>query len=539
MTETQPDFVRALQQAAAYPHAVEGISLLETHISWVFLTGAYVYKIKKPVSMGFLDFTDLASRRYYCRQEIELNRRLTRKVYKRVVPLTRAEDAIRLDGDGPVIEYAVQMKQLSRDDSLEVMLTERALDDTRLNRLAEILARFYEEAAAGPEIDAAGSRAAIAENCRDNFDQLAAAADDIIDHRRLAVIRAATDGFLENHADRFDERVQQGRIRDGHGDLRTDHIYFTDTGIQIIDCIEFNPRFRYGDVASDLAFLAMEMDARGYPRQSGQLLSNVIRHSGDQQLFSLLDFYKCYRAMVRAKVNYLRRQQADVTAAEAEQLAAQIRNYLGLAYRYAVQFSRPVLWVVFGLIATGKSTVGRAVSEALGIRLIRSDVVRKELLADTFRQTGVGRFGEGMYTPAATALTYGTLLLRAQEELEQGRSVVLDATFSRQEDRQEALRLAKEAGALIIFVQCRCREEIIRQRLEARAGSDSVSDARVQHLDRLQAVFEPPAELSPHCLVSVDTEQPLEESLRAIFTYTATPNDCLERDWLAPAGSGR
>jgi len=539
MTATQPDFVRALQHDAAYPHATDEISLAETHISWVFLTGSYVYKIKKPVKMGFLDFTTLASRRYYCRQEIELNRRLTENVYQQVLPITRNEKGqIHLDGAGETIEYAVQMQQLSPDNSLEALLAENSFDDTRLNRLAEILAPFYEAAATGPEIDAAGSRAAIAENCRDNFDQLEAAADDLVDHRCLAVIRAATDGFLDNHADRFDERVRQGRIRDGHGDLRLDHIYFTGTGIQIIDCIEFNPRFRYGDVASDLAFLAMEMDARGYPRQSGQLISNFIRHSGDQQLFSLLDFYKCYRAMVRAKVNYLRRQQEDVTAAEKEELGVRITTCLQLAYRYTVQFSRPVLWVVFGLIATGKSTVGHAVSEALGIRLIRSDVVRKELLADTSRNSGVDRIGEGMYTPAATALTYGTLLLQAQEELAQGRSVVLDATFSRQEDRQEALRLAKEAGALIIFVQCRCREAILRQRLEARTGSDSVSDARVQHLARLQAAFEPPAELSPHCLVSVDTEHPLEESLRAVFTYTATPRDCLERGWLAaPPGT--
>ncbi|MBR9987452.1 MAG: AAA family ATPase [Desulfosarcina sp.] len=534
MGEWPPDYVRAMKSAEFFPHPVEAVRLRETHISWVFLTGSYVYKVKKPVKLDFLDFSTLEKREYFCRREVELNRRLTSGVYLDVVPITQDGARFNLAGEGQPVEYAVKMRQLADGDSLKRLLPDNEIEPSTIELLALTLARFYREAESGSEIDRFGSWEIIQKNCVENFGQVADHADtDGIDHRRLRIVEAATRGFLDRHRDLFAGRVQAGQIRDCHGDLRTDHVYLTDRGIQIIDGIEFNRRFRYGDVAGDLAFLAMELDHHGYPHVAGTLMSAFARHFDDHQLFSLLDFYKCYRAMVRLKVACLRLRQTDIEDEERAALKEAIGRYTQLAYRYAMQFSRPTLWVVCGLMATGKSTLARALADSLSIEPIRSDLVRKRLFKSSDREGGATDFGSGIYSQEATSLTYARLLLLAQVELEKGRSVVLDATFSRKDQRREALRLAEEMGAWIIFVQCTCSEATIRKRLLARTDDNSLSDARIQHLDRHQTAFEKMDDLSSPCLIRLDTERPVEGSLGAILATISSPNDCLERGWLS------
>jgi aminoglycoside phosphotransferase family enzyme/predicted kinase len=523
-----PDHIRAMRAPDFYPHPVTQVSLRETHISWVFLTGSLVYKVKKPVDMGFLDFTSLVRREHFCRQEVTLNRRLAEDVYLGVVPITREADGYRLEGGGRTVDFAVKMRQLPSAETLKRRLPEGRLGAEALERLAATLARFYEAAATGGAVDAVGSPATLAQNCEENFGQTAGSAGLRFDRRTWEVVAAATRGFLENHAGLFQERVAGGRIRDGHGDLRTDHVYLTDHGIRIVDCIEFNERFRCADVACDLAFLAMEMDEEGYAAQAADLIDAFVRRSGDLQLYALLDFYKCYRAMVRLKVNCLRLAQADVGAAERSAAEADIDRFLALAYRYAVRFSRPVLWVVWGQVAAGKSTVARALGETLDVGAVRSDLVRKQLFERAARDDTVAAFQKGIYSRQATALTYGKLLRLAQAEVEQGRSVVLDATFSRRNRRREALRLAAATGAAIVFVECACTEKTIRRRLAERAGSRAVSDARLEHYEALKAAFEPGDELPERCLVRVDTEQPVARGLREIFKRLQAPNNCLE-----------
>jgi hypothetical protein len=237
----------------------------------------------------------------------------------------------------------------------------------------------------------------------------------------------------------FAKRLQKGHIRDGHGDLRSEHVYLTRAGIQVIDSIEFNQRFRYGDVASDLAFLAMTLDFQGRPRMAETLMSAFARYAKDHGLFSLLDFYKCYRAMVHVKVDCMRLRQSDLDQAEASMLRDNIGRYLQMSYRYALQFSLPTLWVVCGCMATGKSTFTRALADCLHVSTIRSDVVRKQLFKSTNLPSGVTAFESGIYSREATALTYGRLFRETQAEIEKGRSVILDATFSREHQRCEAM----------------------------------------------------------------------------------------------------
>lgn len=533
-----PGHIRAMQVSDFYPHPVRGVSLRETHISWVFLTGSLVYKIKKPVDLGFLDFTTLERREHFCRQEVALNRRLARDVYLGVVPISREAGGYRLDGQGRTVDFAVKMRQLPSADTLKHRLPARGFDAAALDRLAGVLARFYEGAATGGKVDAIGAPESVARNCEENFEQTAGAAGVRFDQRTWEVVAAASRGYLENHQALFQRRIADGRIRDGHGDLRTDHIYLTAGGIRIVDCIEFNERFRCSDVASDLAFLAMEMDEEGFSIQAAALMDAFVRHSGDLQIYALLDFYKCYRAMVRLKVNCMRLGQKDVEAAERDAAAQAIERFLALAYRYAVRFSRPVLWVVWGQVAAGKSTVARALGETLDIAVLRSDVVRKQLFERAARDDTVAAFEKGIYSRQASALTYGRLLRLAQAEVEKGCSVVLDATFSRRKRRLEALRLAAETGAAIVFVECACCEATIRQRLSERADSRGASDARLEHYEALKAAFEPGEELPEGCRIRIDGEQAVAAGLRRIFARLQAPNNCLEGEVavIAPPG---
>ncbi|MGD2011164.1 MAG: AAA family ATPase [Desulfobacterales bacterium] len=527
MSDNMPEFIRAMQSADFFPHAVDQVSLRETHISWVILTGPFVYKIKKPVDLDFLDFSTLEKREHYCRREVELNRRLTSDIYLGVVAITHGDNGFQLDGEGETVETAVKMRQLASRDSLAQRLQANGIDPASIDRLACKLVRFYDGAQRGPDIDRFGSLEVIARNCTENFRQIAKIDDDAIDHRILSVVEAATSGFLDQHRALFAERLQNGHIRDGHGDLRSDHVYLTREGVQIIDCIEFNDRFRYGDVASDLAFLSMELDHQGHHHLAGTLTATFVRHSDDHELSSLLDFYKCYRAMVRLKVTCLRLRQTGIEGEEKRALINEIRRYTQLAYRYAVQFSRPTLWVVCGMMATGKSTVARALADCLHISTIRSDVVRKQLFKSTNLASGVTDFEAGIYSRKATALTYGRLLREAQAQIEKGRSVILDATFSHREQRREAMRLAQEMAAWIVFVQCTCSETTIRKRLLERTDDMSVSDARVRHLDRHTAKFEEINELSAQCLINLNTEKAVAENLGMIIAYLARPHDCL------------
>jgi len=515
----QTEIFELMQTADFYPHPVQSLELCETHISMVFLTGDVVYKVKKPVDMGFLDFSTLEKRRYFCEQETKLNRRLTHNIYLGVVAITRKDGHYHFQGSGKPVEYAVKMRQLRKKASMVNILENDRLSPTAVRGLAGILNRFYGNAPTSTAIDFFGSWPTIRKNCVENFSQIEEFAGDLIDRRMYQIIRAATRTFLQRRKKLFDLRVKEKRIREGHGDLRTDHIYLTENGIQIIDCIEFNQRFRCNDIASDLAFLAMDLDFEGYPQIAHNLLKFYIQHSADQDVMVLMDFYKCYRALVRAKVNCLQLKQGELEKNEALRIRRHVQRHVGLAYEYALLFSRPTIWVVGGMIASGKSTVAQELADALQIKTFRTDVIRKKLFkrqAHKYTNTG---FGEGIYSNNATSLTYGKLLLAAQEEVECGNSVILDATFSRKHQRQDVLRLAADMDANIVFIECQCREETIRRRLKKRASGGGVSDARLKHLDAFKARYETFDENSLATLIHLDTEKQLKKNMAAILAH--------------------
>ncbi|MBF0303184.1 MAG: AAA family ATPase [Desulfamplus sp.] len=369
----------------------------------------------------------------------------------------------------------------------------------------------------------------------------------ILDSRIFQIIRSAVSSFVFRKQPLFDNRVKDGRIRDCHGDLRTDHIYFISDKlpsnsnygnnsskndavlnhcisdykeIQIIDCIEFNERFRLQDIASDLAFLAMDMDSEGFADQASLLLNYYVKYADDPGIFILLDFYKCYRAMVRCKVNCLRLNSDDIDKQERDNIVETARKYLELAYGYTLKFARPKLFILCGMQASGKSTIAKELSEFMGIELLRSDIIRKELFKIAPHKSSVSQFEQGIYSKSTTNLTYGRMFLQAQETLKAGRSVILDATFSKKHLRDEARTLAQDMNTEILFVECYADEAILKKRLIQRESAPSVSDARITHFEQFKSKAEPLEELDESNHIRIDTSNSLKDCVKQILSQT-------------------
>jgi hypothetical protein len=332
------------------------------------------------------------------------------------------------------------------------------------------------------------------------------------------IIRAATRSFLLRRKGLFQRRIEDKKMRDCHGDLRTGHIYFTN-GVQIIDCIEFNDRFRYADITSDLAFLAMDLDFEGYPHAACNIIEKYLEYAKDPEMFILLDFYKCYRAYVRAKVNCFRLLEKNLAANERAKLLRDTHRYKNLAFSYAVRFSRPTMWVVCGLPASGKSTIANALSKMINVKALSSDVVRKELFGIQPFESIDLPYGEGIYSKGATSLVYGKLLMLAQEEIGKSCSVILEATYGSQHQRDEAIRLARDMDANIIFIECVASSSTLKKRLTKRDSMNTTSDARLHHLKKLSANFESLNDLRDELHIRVSTEVAVNESMKQILSH--------------------
>jgi hypothetical protein len=506
--------VADLQRPEAYPAPrPASVTLVTTHISWVFLTDREVWKVKRPVDYGFLDYTSLASRRRFCEDEVRLNRRLAPTVYLGVVPVRLAGGVHGLGPDGEIVDYAVRMRRLPDEASADALLRRGELTPDRLAALARRLAAFYREAPdAGPQ----GGLAVVEANVRENFAQVRPFVGDVVPLETFETVEAWQTGFLAEHRARFEARVAQGRVREGHGDLRLEHVYFEETEPVVIDCIEFNERFRVADVASDVAFLAMELDARSRPDLAAGFLAAFAEETGDYDLYGVVDFYLVYRAWVRAKVACFVAGDPATPAEKASRKRAEARALCSLAHRYvtgAPPSSDLPLLAVGGLPGAGKSTLASALGAALAIPVIGSDRTRKALagLAPTDRAP------EAIYAPAFSERTFEEMFRRADVVLASGRGAILDATFRRRSLRLRAQALARRHGRRFLFVEADCDDRTLRERLRRRARGPSVSDATEAVLAELRHEFEPLTELHPDERLSVDTAGPTASALPPIL----------------------
>jgi aminoglycoside phosphotransferase family enzyme len=340
MVSILPSTVKALLKPQAYPHKPQKIELVQTQMSFIFLAGEYVYKIKKPVKLGYLDYTTLEKRHFFCHQELELNRRLCPDVYLAVVPITmslrgakRRSNLLRIEGQGEAIEYAVKMKQLPQDRMMDVLLPRSQVTLEMVARVAEKLVGFHQKAETNPKIAAFGRLDVIRQNCDENFAQTEKYIGTSITAEEYQHIKNYTDNFIDSNARLFDKRAREGKIRDCHGDLHAAHVCFTDD-ICIYDCIEFNDRFRYSDVASEIAFLAMDLDRYQQAGLSRHLVNTYVGLSHDEELLKLLSFYKCYRAYVRGKVESFKLDDPYIPEDEKAKVLTAARSYFQLAKSY-------------------------------------------------------------------------------------------------------------------------------------------------------------------------------------------------------------
>lgn len=489
-----PALLEFLRDPASYPHRPRKLHEMHTHASLVFLVPPLVYKIKKPVDFGFLDFSTLEKRRHYCQREVELNSRLAPGIYQGVVPLTRQADAYAFAGGGPVVEYAVRMTYLEPDGFLNTRIKAGTAGEAELERVARTLADFYQKQPSPPEIAEWGSIAKLRISTDENFAQTRDFIGKTLSAAAFDAIRGFTENRYHHRAALFDRRVAQGWIRDCHGDLHLDHIHVTDDALHIYDCIEFNDRFRHLDVASDAAFLAMDLDYHGRPELARFLIGRLAGLLDDPELEDLMDFYKCYRAFVRGKVESLHSIAELGDPAEREAAAANARRYFQLALQYAVSGSKPQAIVVMGRVASGKSTLATALARELGWPLISSDPLRKSLAGVPPHIRGDAAEREKLYSATMTERTYQTMMDEAAQTLRQSHGVILDATFSKRTFRD---RLRESLGdENLEWIITEAGEATTRERLKQRESRrDVVSDARSEDHDVLNKAFEPPDEL--------------------------------------------
>ena len=330
-----PELVQALLEPRAYPEVPKHIEMVQTQMSFVFLTDDYVYKVKKPVNLGYLDYTTLEKRHFFCQREIELNRRLSPEVYLGVVPISQERGDIFMGGRGEVIEYAVKIRRLPQEEMMNVLLANNQVSLEMVARVAEKLVEFHDKAETNTTISAFGELDAITQNTEENFTQTKKYISSTIPQEKYRRIKAYTDNFIEKNASLFHKRIQDDRIRDCHGDLHAAHICFAN-GVYIYDCIEFNDRFRYCDVASEVAFLAMDLDHYGRADLSHSFINAYVDSSKDKRLLKLLNFYKCYRAYVRGKVESFKLDDPYISEEEKTKVLAIARRYFQLAESYIV-----------------------------------------------------------------------------------------------------------------------------------------------------------------------------------------------------------
>lgn len=335
------NLVAALMEPAAYPQPTSRVELIQTHISWVFLTDNFAYKMKKPVDLGFLNFTTLRRRHHYLHEELILNRRLCPEIYLAVLPIVVHKAGVRVGGKGHAQEYILKMVRMPQERMMDEVADRGELNREIMDRIIQRLVPFYEQAATGPRIDKFGEPTIISYNHEENFSRTAALVGQLLSRELFEEIQSFARSFLARQRPLFLKRIREGRIRDCHGDLHMKNICLAD-GIHIFDCIEFNPRFRYGDVAADIDFLAMDLDFHGLRELSRYFVERLADAARDPELLVVLDFYKCYRAYVRGKINAFAAQDPELSPEQREQARKVAQAYFSLAGRYAEEGAR---WV--------------------------------------------------------------------------------------------------------------------------------------------------------------------------------------------------
>lgn len=473
--------IAALQNPTLFPHPVEGFQVIETHISRVLLTGQYAYKFKKPVNFGFLDFETLEARKHFCQEELRLNQRLTDDLYLEVIPVTGSAEAPQLGGSGEIIEYALKMRQFPQDGLLSTLQANGELTTAHVDQMARQIADFHTATPCVPADNELGSPESVMAPVLQNFEQILPFLSEASDLAQLEALKAWAESSFERLKPLLVQRKADGFIRECHGDIHLGNATLINDKVVLFDCIEFNEPFRMTDVYADIGFLAMDLEDRGLKSLSRRLISQYLEVTGDYQGLELLNFYKAYRAMVRAKVA-LFSLSPDADGVQRATTLRQYRNYANLAESYSAIPSR-FLVITHGVSAVGKSQVAMRLVEALGAVRLRSDVERKRMF---------GEQDDALYGSQASDATYARLHELAGLALRAGFPVVLDATYLKREQREAAAQVAEDTGVPFLILDCEAPQAVIAGWLKQRqAQNNDPSDATLEVIEAQQANREP------------------------------------------------
>jgi uncharacterized protein len=501
-----PAALAGLLDAAAYPHRSTPPELIETHISWVVLTGTFAYKIKKPVHFDFVDFSTLARREHFCREELRCNRAFAPDLYLDVVPITRdADDSVRVDGEGETVEWAVRMRQFPRDRQLDALLSRGAVTIEAMQGFGAALARRHARAPAqvcAPE----ELERRVLQPVWDNFDALLAVPSMAAHGQLLARVRRRSADLAERLQPLLQQRLTGGWVRECHGDLHLGNLVQLEDSITAFDCLEFNPDLRWIDPYSDVAFLFMDCLVRGRDDLGHAFVDGYLDSSGDYVGARLLTFYAAYRAMVRAKVAALREAQADAVPARPDAL-----DYVRWAAS-RLERAPGMLVLMCGLSGSGKSYLAARLAPRLPAVRLRSDVARKTLAGLAPEVSAAAAVGEGLYTSERSDAVYAQLADLADDLLRAGEHVIVDATFLDAARRRRFLARAEALGRPGVVLWCDAPVALLRQRIIDRAaGGPQASDADLAVLARQQTQFEAPSGR----VIRIDTSAPLSDQALA------------------------
>jgi aminoglycoside phosphotransferase family enzyme/predicted kinase len=498
-----PALLEALTDPAAYPRPAP-VEVRQTHLSVAFLVGDTVFKIRKPVNLGFVDFTTLEKRKHDCDEEVRLNRRLAPAVYRGIVPITIENDQVRVGGQGEPIEWAVEMVRLPDDATLKALISRDDVTVPQIEALAHRLAEFHRAAARGEDVSRFGHFDVVAGNARENFSQTANHVGVTVRQPLYDRVRELTEQALAELKPLIESRAERGVPCDTHGDLHLSHVYlFPDRpppdNLVIIDCIEFAERFRFADPVADLAFLVMDLQFHGRRDLARACAEAYFAASGDEEGTKLLPFYVAYRAVVRAKVEGMQALEAEVPEVQRNKR----RGSAGAHWRLALgtledPLRRPALVLVGGLPGTGKSTLSRTLANSANFTLIRSDVIRKESAG-----VPVNKKADGIYTDEWTDRTYDECGNRVWQRMTNNGRVIMDASFTEGARRTALLWAAKLLGVPAVFLVCRADPALVRKRLRARRGDASDADEHVY--EELATRWEADHPHYRHQTVEIDT----------------------------------
>ncbi|MEA5564820.1 AAA family ATPase [Anabaena sp. UHCC 0399] len=507
---TLPALIQQMLQPGFYPHPVqEPIQLIQTHVSYVLLTGDYAYKLKKPVNFGFLDFSTLENREHFCQEELRLNKRGAAELYLEVLPITLEGEQYVLGGTGNPVEYAVKMRQFPQETLLSSLFADDKLKETDLEELGLVVAQYHAKTETNDYIRSFGEVSQIRAAFDENYQQTAKYIGGPQTQAQFDETKAYTERFFAERQELFQRRIQNDYIRECHGDLHLRNICLWQDKILLFDCIEFNEPFRFVDVMFDIAYAVMDLEAQQRPDLSNAYLNTYVEQTGDWEGLEVLPIYVNRQSYVRAKVTSFLLDDPSVPATVKEEASKTAAQYYKLAWEYTKP-KQGKLILMSGLSGSGKSTTAKYLARQTGAIHLRSDAVRKHLGGIPLYERG----GDDLYTPEMTQKTYARLLNLGIILANQGYTVILDAKYDKQELRQEAIAQAQKHQLPLQIIYCTAPLEVVRERLVNRTGD--IADATVDLLASQLKQTEPFTDTEKPYVQIWDTTQPPQTQLRVL-----------------------